>query len=516
MNDLINPPLIKINSIHANGIKMVCEWICKRCYDIEFNEKTSKDLNFTYLFGVDYDKLVNKYTNSNEFLKLFDFKKTGYSSIPAKCLAFFSKNNKYDIFNSVRVHYHIIDRFWKSLGRDILDCFLKRQVLENATEWLNNGMIDSFGSAFKLTVWSTVLKNNKYLFKYDEWTHIEKQIISFNDNLLEEISEIEFINILLKIIGPLKIGISLYAVGGINYLNDYNADKDEDLDWLIILFSYSYFPIYYIRAGPSNMFTDEKIINKDFQLGYSTIPFGVELCYIDTFLKLCPSSIIISVVNTSIANADTGVIDGYHWVMLSFNRVNDYSNECALICSMGCGFNRLDDKFLVPEIRKLKFNMRYNNEQIQRDGHSCGVYSILAMMYYSINRNIQNTVKDIKELKRRVLDNTNSHEDMIKIIIKLIGVRNNEYSTSLNNLETEYKLKVRNRIQNPQNKSQNRPPINPQNKSQNRPPINPQNKSQNRHKINHKIDHQLIHKINHKIDHQLIHKINHYLNKNKL
>ena len=449
MNDynLVKPPLIKMNSVHANGIIMACKWICKRFYTTKkFDENKFNNLNFKYLFGVEYDELANKYLNSHEFLKLFDY--TEIDSIPKKCLAYFSENNEYAIAkNNTIVKNEIVDyeivsnRFWKSLGRDILDCFLKREALKDATEWLDNMIIDSFGGVFKLTVWKDVFEKNRRFFKYNEWTHVESPRIILNDDYMwKNLSIKGSIEILLKIIGPLKIGIALYAMYGLDYLNKYGIDNIVNIDKIIISLSYEYFPIYYIRAGPSNMFTNKKITNTDFSIGPSAMPFGIELQYIDNFLNICPSAIIISVVNTSTMNPDNGHIVGFHWVMLSFEHIHNRKNMCTLICSMGNNFNCLSDEILVPYIKSLTFNIQWNEERIQRDGHSCGVYSILAMMYYSTNRDIRNTINKIKELKRSLFDKTNGHEDMIKIIENLVGVvsDNEKYKNVFNGLMEKY------------------------------------------------------------------------------
>ena len=426
-----------MNIVHKNGIKMACEWICRRFYKEHFNAKSYETLTFEYLFGEGpNDSIIDKFDNSRDFLDLFDVNKTGQDSIPEKCLSHFS-NHKYGTKSDTNVDYSIVDRFWKLLGRDILDCFLKRQELDDTKEWLNSEIIDSFGGVFKLTVWEDIIRDDEHFD--NEWTHINRKRKVFNDKYLMKITNKDAINILLKIIGPLKIGIMLYVKE--NCYNSFKNCGTEDmllLDRLIIAHSYSLFPIYYIRAGPSNMFTDKKIINKTEipASDYSVLPFGVELHHINKFIELCPSAIVISVVNTSMEQSD-GTIRGTHWVMLAFNRDNNQQKVCSLICSMGNNFNCFNDKTLVVNIKKFNFDTRHNSCRIQTDGHSCGVYSILAMMYYSMDCDIRNTVNNIKELKNRTFRGNVDHEDMFEIIRNLIGVYgdNIRYRTIIDDLE---------------------------------------------------------------------------------
>ena len=190
------------------------------------------------------DSIIDKFDNSRDFLDLFDVNKTGQDSIPEKCLSHFS-NHKYGTKSDTNVDYSIVDRFWKLLGRDILDCFLKRQELDDTKEWLNSEIIDSFGGVFKLTVWEDIIRDDEHFD--NEWTHINRKRKVFNDKYLMKITNKDAINILLKIIGPLKIGIMLYVKE--NCYNSFKNCGTEDmllLDRLIIAHSYSLFPIYYI------------------------------------------------------------------------------------------------------------------------------------------------------------------------------------------------------------------------------------------------------------------------------
>ena len=111
---LTKSPLIKMNSIHENGIKMACEWICRRFYDEPFSKISSEHLDFNYLFDKKPNiSLANKFNKSPNFLNLFNADRMYSNSIPEKCLKFFNTKHIYNTKDTIIYPYTIVERFWK-------------------------------------------------------------------------------------------------------------------------------------------------------------------------------------------------------------------------------------------------------------------------------------------------------------------------------------------------------------------------------------------------------------------
>lgn len=144
--------------------------------------------------------------------------------------------------------------------------------------------------------------------------------------------------------------------------------------------------------------------------------FSLSLEEIKQFLDRYPSARVGYILNT--ATYASG--NGEHWVALELTK-----GKARLVCSQQSDFNTFKDGGrLRNELHRLGFGEEWNTREIQKDEHSCGMFSAMSLMKLlqyrgDINKAVDSIGIDMTELGKPVGKASNT----IMVIESLAGAQ---------------------------------------------------------------------------------------------
>lgn len=259
--------------------------------------------------------------------------------------------------------------------------------LTHLTDWFDNFRLNGICSSHNLIMYNNYDKDGVYTVDRPFQNNINKKV------------ELDYDRVVKLLVGPLRsfiISNNLYQSN-----DEYKIPKSfiTKSNKEICDECYIHYPFYY---GGSHGW--DVLFIKDMSLTLNEIY---------KFTCRYPNAIVGYVMNIATYQSNSGK----HWVALCFK-----NKCCYMICSAGSDFFVFDSynynskQITLNELLNSQgFGMNYNSTVIQKDNHSCGMFSCLSlylMMCYDCD--ISKTVKRIGVNAANIVDNKNI-DDFVKI-----------------------------------------------------------------------------------------------------
>lgn len=269
-----------------------------------------------------------------------------------------------------------------------LNTFCGVRSLKNINDWFDNYRLDGICSSHNMIMYKNYDKPNLYT------------VDRVSNNNINTNVKIDFQRVRRFLVGSLRsfiISNNLYQSNNEYIIPDKFINKD---DKYICDECYLHYPFYYGGAHGWDV-----LLMKDRSL---------TLKEIYDFTNRYPSAIVGYILNTSTYQSKSGK----HWVSLCFK------NKCSyMICSEGSDYF-IFMEYLLDNGKRITLNqllnnygfgLNYNTKVIQKDNHTCGMFSALSLyLMICYNCNIEKTIEKIGVNASNIVEHK-SIEDFVKV-----------------------------------------------------------------------------------------------------
>lgn len=231
----------------------------------------------------------------------------------------------------------------------LFQTYSKVKPLEDPNDWFDTSRLNGICSSYDMVMWK----------KYDRESYENDKlyVVNVNPKSINESVELNWTRVGNLMVNELRKFIIENGIYQSNEKGDYKPRGRKMSMKEICDECYLRYPYYFCGAHGCDVF---EIPSK-----------SLSIMEITQFLHRYPSAIIGYILNTETYKSRSG---GQHWVSLTLS-----FGRAQLICSFGSSFSCfMDDGALYRELMKYGYSLRYSMERLQKDHHTCGMFSGLS------------------------------------------------------------------------------------------------------------------------------------------
>ena len=244
------------------------------------------------------------------------------------------------------VNYIMSNYGLNKLNYSLFQVYSKIKPLDTPNDWFNTARLNGICSSYCMVMWNQfdkITSGNDILYT------VPSNPIPINQSI-----ELNYDRVRSLLVNELR---SFIIQNDIYQSSDYSSVRPREMTSKDICDEcYLHYPFYWGGAHGCDIFEIDD--------------HSLSIPEIKAFMLRYPSSIIGYIINTCTYREG----GGEHWTAMLFHKGTVY-----FICSFGSSMNCLHDNGkLYKTLMENGFAIRYNTQRLQRDHHTCGMYSALS------------------------------------------------------------------------------------------------------------------------------------------